>query len=73
MTCPCIQCANLDLKSDERMAKEGFSRCKKFSPECYVSVYREIECQHYRKAESGVIEKRIEWRNKREACKKNRR
>lgn len=72
MTCPCIQCANLDMKARETMTNLGFPRCKKLPPESYVSVYREIDCQHYRKAEGGVIEKRMEWRNKREARQKNR-
>lgn len=72
MTNSCIKCLNLDLKSDERMTKQGFGRCKKYPSYCYTSVYREIDCKHYRDAKPEIIEKRIEWRIKRETCKKNR-
>jgi len=73
MTTPCIKCVNLDLKADEKMTCQGFARCKKFPPECYQSVYRDIECKHYRQATEEVIEKRMEWRNERETRQKNRR
>lgn len=72
MSSPCIKCVNLDLKSDERMTKVGFARCKKFPTYCYTSVHHEIECEHYKEAKPEIVEKRIEWRAKREACKKNR-
>lgn len=71
MSSPCIKCVNLDLKSDERMTKVGFGRCKKLPSHSYTSVYREIECKQFREAKAEIVEKRIEWRNKREACKKN--
>lgn len=70
---PCIKCANLDMKAREVMTNTGFPACKKSPSGVYVSIYREIDCKHYKEASPSVIEKRIEWRNKRETCKKNRR
>lgn len=69
----CIKCANLDMKARETMTNLGFPVCKKLPVGCYVSVYREIECKDYKEAKPEIVEKRIEWRAKRETCKKNRR
>lgn len=62
----CIKCQNLDLKVDERMTKVGFSRCKKLPAFEFVSIKRDIHCSDYKEDEPEVIEKRIDWRNKRD-------
>lgn len=66
----CIKCQNLDLKADERMTKLGFGRCKKKPTYEFVSVKRDIKCKDYREEKPEVIEKRIDWRNKRDNNKK---
>jgi hypothetical protein len=66
----CIKCKNLDLKANEQMSKVGFSRCKKKPAYEFVSIKRDIQCDDYRKDKPEVIEKRIEWRNKREGGRK---
>jgi hypothetical protein len=62
----CIKCQNLDLHANEGMVKNGFSRCKKRANWEFVSIQRDIQCADYKEAKPEIVEKRIEWRNRRD-------
>ncbi len=65
MMAKCIECSNLDLRSNERWANLGFGKCKKeIAVGVMVSVFCDAECDVFSPQNATSVEKRIKWRDK---------
>lgn len=56
----CLECSNLDLKSNPRHANVGFGHCKHTPVGSFYSVTREV-CERFKEAPQDVVSKRVEW------------
>lgn len=58
----CIECNYLDNESSPSHNKIGFGQCKAKPVSGYfVNINREQECSDYKRANEGVVIKRMAW------------
>lgn len=64
----CLHCSKIDLQSDRKMSREGFGKCKQ-EPLVgrYISLSYNRECSHYEAAKDEIVNKRVEWNDRRAA------
>lgn len=62
MTIRCLECQQLTLRDQPKMANEGFGRCKleKVSGR-FVSYLYQRECDNYARTDEEAVLKRLAW------------
>ncbi len=58
----CLNCTALELRNHPKHANVGFGQCKAKPVSGYfVNINREQECSDYKRADEGVVIKRMAW------------
>ncbi|HWT40946.1 MAG TPA: hypothetical protein VN081_06835 [Dongiaceae bacterium] len=61
----CLECSKLDLRKQPKHAAAGVGKCEHEQlAGTFVSIAHRRDCKSFEKAADDVIEKRMEWWNK---------